>query len=70
MVNSPIETLTFGAFNAKKFYFDLPEKITNENIPITWFVRMDEQININSGSYLYLLENNQAFFGKLYKTKP
>lgn len=56
-------TLTFGAFNAlKNSIFDLPEKITNENIPITWFVRMDEQININSGSYLYLLENNQAFF--------
>jgi hypothetical protein len=56
-------TLTFDAFNAiKNPIFDLLEQNTKENIPITWFVRIDEQIKINKGSYLYLFENNQKFW--------
>ncbi len=54
-------TLSFDAFNTiKSSIFDLVEN--NTNIPITWFVRIDDQIKKNKGNYLYLIENYSEFW--------
>jgi len=56
------------SFKGLEHLKSFPEQLSTnlkQSVPITWFIRIDEQIQYFFGNQLYLLEKYNAFWGKV-----